>query len=305
MRLRCALLGLVMSAASWAASDGGTHGTPMELRRSMPFVQVFVDGKGPFVFGLDTGTGAQALVSPSVVEKLGLQTKGTVQAGDPSGKAPGQLPLVQLWSLSVAGVELRGVTAAVYQPSQAEGPCDGILGFPLFKEWLLTLDYPGSRLTLTAGHLAQSADRSVVGFRAPDEVPVIDLVIGQETLPAIIDSRGLGLAIPAAAAGKIRFLGDPMVIGRGRTITGEFEIRGAQLAEDVQLGGVRIRQPFVVLHPSFPVGNVGGAVLRQLVVTFDQRSKLVRLESPHGTLDLPRPQPRGPAPADGGTPAGR
>jgi len=271
----------------------------------MPFLQVLVDGKGPYTFGIDTGTGAQALVSPALVEKLGLETKGAVQAGDPSGRNPRQLPLVQLRTLSVAGLELRGVTAAVYQPSQAEGPCDGILGFPLFKEWLLTLDYPASRLTLATGHLAPAADGSVVAFRMPDDVPVIDLVIGQEKLPAIIDTRGAGLAIPASSAGKMRFLGDPVVIGRGRTISGEIEIRGAQLAEDVQLGSVRIRQPFVALHPSFPVGNVGGTVLRQLVVTFDQRSKLVRFESPHGTLELPPPQPRAPAPADGGIPPGR
>src|SRR5262249_40067730 len=178
---------------------------------------------------------------------------------------PRQLPLVQLRTLSVAGVEFRGVSAAVYQPSQAEGPCDGILGFPLFKEWLLTLDYPGSRLSLSSGRLELSGDGSVVAFRTPAEVPVIALVIGPEKLPAVIDSRGAGLAIPASSAGRMRIVGDPVVIGRGRTISGEFEIRGAQLAEDVKLGGVRIRQPFVALHPSFPIGNVRGAGLPALV----------------------------------------
>src|SRR5262249_31913615 len=168
MRVRCALLGLVASAASAGTGDGGPHVAPVELRRAMPFVQVLVDGKGPYTFGIDTGTGTQALVAPTLAEKLGLETKGTVQAGDPSGKNPRQLPRGQLRTLSVAGVQSRGVTAAVYQPSQAEGPCDGILGFPLFKEWLLTLDYPGSRLSLSSGRLELSGDGSVVAFRTPD-----------------------------------------------------------------------------------------------------------------------------------------
>jgi len=303
MRLRCALLGLVLGTPSVASTDAGTPQAPLELRRSMPFVQVLVNGKGPFTFGIDTGTSSDALVAPALAESLGLEAAGTVQAGDPSGKNPRQLPLVRIARLSVAGVDFQRLTAAVYTPSQAEGRCDGILGFALFRDWLLTLDSPGSRLTLEKGKLAPSTDGSVVPFRAPDGVPVVDLHVGGETIPAVVDSRGQGLAIPAARAEQLRRVGDPVVIGRGRTISGEFEVRGAQLADDVQLGDFRIHQPFVAFHPSFPIGNLGAAVLRQLVVTFDQRSMLLRLQAPERTLVLPRPQPRGPPPApDAGPP---
>ena len=303
MALRCTLLGLMLGTATWAGTGAAPQVAPLELRRSMPFVQVLVDGKGPFTFGVDTGTSSEALVSPDLAETLGLPSTGAVEAGDPSGKNGRRLPLVRLGRLSVAGLELQGVTAAVYQPSQAEGRCDGILGFALFRDQLLTLDYPGLRLALGPGRLAPSSDGTVLPFRAPDGVPVVDLVVGTETVPAVVDSRGSGLALPAARAERMKLLGDPVVIGRGRTISGEFEVRGAQLAEDVLLGGYRLRQPFVTLHPSFPIGNVGGLVLRQLVVTFDQRSKLLRLEAPERTLVLPPPQrPGAPGPADAGRP---
>ena len=111
---------------------------------NMPFVQVLVNGKGPFTFGIDTGTGTEGLVSPALAQALGLPaTGGTVEAGDPSGRATRKLPLVRLAMLSVAGVDFRDVTATVYQASQAEGRCDGILGFTLFRDRLLTLDYLG------------------------------------------------------------------------------------------------------------------------------------------------------------------
>jgi hypothetical protein len=57
----------------------------------------------------------------------------------------------------------------------------------------------------------------------------------------------------------------------------------------------------VAFHPDFPLGNVGGIVLRAFVVTFDQRNKLVRLDAPERTLVLPRPRPR-PASTDAGAP---
>lgn len=299
MTLRGTLLGLVWGTAAVAAGPADTHVAPIELRRAMPFVQVLVDGKGPFTFGIDTGTGMQALVSPALAETLGLAKSGEVEAGDPSMRAARKLALVKVGRLSVAGVEFHDLTAAVYQPSQAEGRCDGILGFILFRDWLLTLDYRGSQLVLAPGRLAASRDGTVVLFRAPNDVPVIDLIIGQQTVPAVVDSRGSGLALPAAREGQLKVTGEPVVVGRGRTISGEFELRGAQLTEDVQIGGYRIQTPFVVFHPSFPVGNVGGQVLRQLAVTFDQRNGLLRIDAPERTLVLPRPQPR-PLPADAG-----
>ncbi|MGZ6096952.1 MAG: aspartyl protease family protein [Myxococcaceae bacterium] len=299
MTLRGTLLCLLWETAALAASPADKHVTPFELRRAMPFVQVLVDGKGPFTFGIDTGTGTQALVSPALAETLGLAKTGEVEAGDPSGRGSRKLPLVKVGRLSVAGVEFRDVTAAVYEPSQAEGRCDGILGFVLFRDWLLTLDYRGGQLILARGRLAASPDGTVVPFRAPNDVPIIDLAIGGQTVPAIVDTRGSGLAVPASREGELKLAGEPVVVGRGRTISGEFEIRGAQLAEDVRIGAYRIQTPFVVFHPSFPVGNVGGLVLRQLAVTFDQRSGLLRIDAPDRTLVLPRPQPRA-SPADAG-----
>ncbi|HEY1416930.1 MAG TPA: aspartyl protease family protein [Myxococcaceae bacterium] len=140
-----------------------------------------------------------------------------------------------------------------------------------------------------------------MAFRAPDGVPVVDLTVGSETVPAVIDSRGSGLALPGSMAARLKLAGEPVILGRGRTVSGEFEIRGVELAQDVLLGGYRFQRPFVVLHPEFPVGNVGGAVLRSFVLTFDQRSKLVHLDAPERTLVLPRPRPR-PPPTDGGAP---
>jgi hypothetical protein len=60
----------------------------------IPMLEVQVNGEGPFQFILDTGNGEAApLVSPSLVERLGLPTQ--------AGKDAQSLARVQLASLAV------------------------------------------------------------------------------------------------------------------------------------------------------------------------------------------------------------
>ena len=69
---------LVMLSALIAASPllAQEHSIPMELRHNMPFVQVMVNGKGPFTFSIDTGTGGAALVTPALIQQLSLPVVG-------------------------------------------------------------------------------------------------------------------------------------------------------------------------------------------------------------------------------------
>lgn len=62
---RGSLLALTLTVLAASALLADDHSAPMEVRNGMPFVQVMVNGQGPFTFGIDTGTGGQALVSPS------------------------------------------------------------------------------------------------------------------------------------------------------------------------------------------------------------------------------------------------
>ncbi len=103
-------------------SSAEEHSAPMEMRRDMPFVQVTINGQGPFTFGIDTGTGGQALVTPELIQKLKLTTVGESEVGDPSGRNSHKVPLVQIGSLTVAGVEFKNVKATQHTPSQREGP---------------------------------------------------------------------------------------------------------------------------------------------------------------------------------------
>ena len=193
--VRCSLLALTLAGlASLALAED--HSTAMELRHNMPFVQVMVNGKGPFTFSIDTGTGGEALVTPELIKQLNLPVTGEMQVGDPSGLNPQKTLTVKVQSLSVAGVEFHDVQAVQFRPSPREGQCDGILGFVLFRKYLLTLDYPQQQLLVSNGKLTPDGGDRVIPFTMPNDVPVIQLSVGTQKIDAHLDSRGVALSFP-------------------------------------------------------------------------------------------------------------
>src|SRR5205085_11759216 len=120
----------------------------MTYSNHLPTVQVMVNGKGPFLFGLDTGGAGSLRIDSTLAAKLGLEKVGQVRGGDPSGKNTRLMDVVSIGSVEVGGAKFEGMTAAVrsYNERRRDEPIDGILGFTLFRERLLTLDYPANRL---------------------------------------------------------------------------------------------------------------------------------------------------------------
>ncbi|HKV91639.1 MAG TPA: retropepsin-like aspartic protease [Candidatus Angelobacter sp.] len=260
---------------------------PLELRGNLPNVQVMVNGRGPFTFAIDTGAGGEALASPRLVEQLGLPVIGEEQVGDPSRLNGKKVAVLRIDSLKVAGVEFKNVRTAEF-PS-ADRDFDGILGFPLFHDYLFTLDYLNAQMILARGSLPKADGNEIVPFTMPDNVPVIELTVGPQKIDAHVDSRGRALSVPAKYAADLKFVSEPIVIGRGRTVSNEFEIKGAQLASDVKLGGYTFTKLFLTLNPIFPIGNFGAAALRNFAVTFDQKNKLVRFVAKDKNIALPPP----------------
>jgi hypothetical protein len=286
----CVACLMLLSITGALRGQNASHTVAMELRRNMPFVQVGVNGQGPFTFAIDTGTGGEALVSGDLIERLNLPVTGETEVGDPSGRASRKVPVIGVRSLTVAGVEFKNVQAARFDPSPRDGRCDGILGFVLFRDYVLTLDYPLQQLTLAFGKLAPDGGETVLPFTMPDNVPVVELTAGSRKVDAHLDSRGMGLSLPEKFAQGLQFVSEPAVIARGRTVSGEFEIKGAQLASDVRLAGYTFLKPFVEINAIFPVANIGSIPMHNFAVTFDQKNKLVRLVSTDKAIIIAAPQ---------------
>ena len=100
-------------------------------------------------------------------------------------------------------------------------------------------------------------------------------------MDAHVDSGFMGgIALPEAEASTLPLAGEPKVIGRAQTISNTFEIKAAPLDGDVAIGPVVLAKPTVEIQPLFPMANVGARILRDLVVTFDQKNDRMRVARP-------------------------
>jgi predicted aspartyl protease len=258
----------------------------MEVVHGKPYVMVTINGRGPFRFVVDTGTGGQAFIRPALADQLQLPAIGQARLVDPSGQGEQRAQVLYIQSLDLAGVEFADVRALRHDLAGEDETCMGLLGFTLFRDYLLTLDYPNHSLALTEGNITPDGEQSVLPFRMPDGVPIAPLHIGGERVEAQLDSGGVGLTLPEQLARQLKFISTPVVYANGESLATRFELKAARLGADVHIGRYRFVNPVVEIHPAFPLVNLGACPMQNFAVTFDQKNQLVRFDSEHEILHL-------------------
>lgn len=258
----------------------------MDVVHGKPYVMVMVNGRGPFRFVVDTGTGGEAFITPALADQLQLPTIGQARLLDPSGKGEQRAQVLYVQSLSLGGVDFADVRALRHSLAGEDETCMGLLGFTLFRDYLLTLDYPGRTLSLAQGDLAPDGEQSVLPFRMPDGVPIAPIQIGGERVEAQLDSGGVGLTLPEPLARQLHFASTPVVYANAESLATRFALKAARLDADVLIGRFRFVHPVVEIHPAFPLVNLGACPMQNFAVTFDQRNLLVRFASDRTTLHL-------------------
>jgi hypothetical protein len=256
---------------------------PMLFNGPMPAVEVMVNGKGPFLFTIDTGARGQARADQTLAARLGLQPSGKALAGDGSGINTREVDIVKLDSIAFGGVQFHNVEAIMRDYNRMSPPnaphIDGILGFNLFTDYLLTLDYVGKRVRLEQGELPKADGREILNFQSADGTPTVELQVGALKVNANIDSGNMRseLTLPSAMIEKLSLAAPPKVVGRARTTSNEFEIKEAALNDSLHLGGYEIAGPTIIFADIFKDANIGSRLLKNFVLTFDQKNHRVRL----------------------------
>jgi Aspartyl protease len=262
----------------------------MQERYGKPYVMVTINGKGPFRFVIDTGTGGDALVTRELAAELGLPTVGRTTLSDPSGQGSRKVPIVLLESLEFAGVRFPNVRAVSYPFFAEAGTCQGLLGFTLFRDYLLTLDFPNRVVSLAVGSLTPDGGKSVLPFRMPEGVPIAYLKVGGlDPVEAQLDSGGGGLMLPEKLAAQLKYDIAPVVFASGRSVSTQFQMKAAKLASDVKLGRYTFTHPVVEIYPAFPRVNFGSPPMQIFAITFDQKNLLVRFASNQRKFSLGPP----------------
>jgi len=274
--------------------DAGQTELPMRLVDGMPAVEVFVNQQGPFTFRIDTGGAGQARVDAAIVERLKLPQVGEARGSAGTGGAAVAMPIIRLDSLKLGPLEFKNVEAPSRNYNDRGGErIDGILCFNLFADYLLTLDYPAHKVVLRRGELPAPDGKQILPFETPSRIPVIKIDLNGTPAEAHLDSGNMaaGFMLSQLQAEKLKFSGDSRVIGRGRSVSGDFEIKEAPLAGEIRIGSYRFPSPVIRYAAVFRDANVGAAVLREFAITFDQKNQRVKWERNGEVITLAPPTP--------------
>jgi hypothetical protein len=273
------------------AIAGGKSSTtvPFELLNNHIYLDVVLNGKGPFRLLCDTG--GQNVVTPDLARELGLKFEGAIQ-GQGSGEKSEDVGLTKIETLRIGEATLASQVFAVFDFSalgEVEGlPLRGLVGYEVFKRFVVSIDYEHRRLTLTLpDSFAYAGTGTVVPFKFNGQVPQVEGEI--DGLPGKFDidtgSRAsLTILAPFAEKHGLRSVYGPKV----EAITGwgvGGPSRGLMTrARVLKLGSVTVTNPLTELSlqkkgsftDPYVAGNVGGGVLKRFNVIFDYaRQRLI------------------------------
>ncbi len=248
---------------------------PAQIVGNFFLIEGKADRAGTPRFLIDTGSSVN-LFSPGMVRRLQGREAPTSSPGVRVAGADGTVLELQrgtLRRLDLGEARFDEIEVLLYDCAALSAhlgvKVDGVLGFPLFRDMILTLDYPGGRLVLQRGQEVPPMVGTVIPFDDARKTPLVTVRLGDRSLVALIDSGSdawfslnpVGVA-PVYVAG-------PTVGATVGTISGDHTQKVARLAEDLTLGDQVFQQPIVDLTDE--LSSIGGAMLRHFVVSFDQR----------------------------------
>jgi len=269
------------AAAPRAAADS-TFRMPFRLVDNRVFVDVTLNGEGPFHFILDTG--ADGVVSDHVAQRLGLKV---ADAGEDQGvgAAKQRFGATRVARLRVGALELTDLPMAVTSLDTPDvfgrQAVDGVIGSEVFERRVVTQDYVHRTLTFRAPTQFRAPPRAIVlPITRPQQIPVV-----HASLDGIAGDFGVDTGARSALLLYGPFCADHRLAEKyhatlegvtGWGIGGPVRSLLAR-AQVLDLGGVSVHGPIVRLSTqkagattsSAMAGLIGPDVLGQFDVTFD------------------------------------
>jgi predicted aspartyl protease len=129
--------------------DAPAQPAPIPFQRvlNLLFTEVTINGQGPYRFLVDTGA-TQTVVSEKLAVKLGLKKIATNIMHGVGGAGKLDSPIFRADSLKVGDVTVKNLPLGTLSNPILDQILDGIIGTPMLSEFVITIDYPRSRIEL-------------------------------------------------------------------------------------------------------------------------------------------------------------
>ncbi len=268
----------------FSIQNGQTSTTvPITLGENHVYLDVMLNGKGPYHFIFDTG--GSNVVDPVVAKEIGAFGAGSAQ-GSGVGSTTESLSFAKISSLQVGDAVLKDQLFGVAPTRMGFGvsagrPVDGLIGWEVLARYVTTFDYASRQVVLSLPGSAQPpANGHIVPFVLYGTQPQIACTIDNIPAECTIDTGARDTItfmspfmaahpqiVPAklTAVGVNGFgFGGPAMgrLGRVQTI-------GIDDLQLTNLIGDYTTQTAGALAAPFVGANIGGNLLRRFNVTFD------------------------------------
>jgi|SRR6185312_9048447 len=139
------------SPHDFAIAGGATQAVvPIQVADNHVYLDVMLDGKGPFHFIFDSG--GVNIIDPGVAKELGLASGGSTQVGG-TGSGTVDTSFAVVKSLRIGAAEVQDQVFAVLPVAAAFSmtsgrPVVGVIGFEVLSRFVTTFDYAGKQVVL-------------------------------------------------------------------------------------------------------------------------------------------------------------
>jgi Aspartyl protease/PDZ domain len=256
---------------------------PASLISNFLVIEVQVDKHTTYHFMIDTGSSV-TLVTPGLVEYFGGRTPANQSPMRVRG-ANGEVKLLNpviLKRLQLGSARFEGVRALTHDLDDLSNHLgvriDGVLGFPLFRETLLTLDYLNPQIIITPQGVPVALPGVTIPFNNEQNTPLIPIQLGAESLIALVDSAS-DAALSLNTVGlhpTFKYGPRPGVLMA--TLAGDRLSMIGRLGEPLTVGAYGVENPIV--NVTDELSSIGGGFLRNFTVTFDQKRNQVTFFRP-------------------------
>ncbi len=275
----------------YAIAGGATSTSiPFELVNNHIYVDVRLNGKGPFRLLCDTG--GSNIVTPELARELGLEAKGALE-GRGAGEKSEDVALARVGSVEVGGASVKDPLFAVFPldaMTQVEGiPVRGLVGYEVFKRFVVTIDYAARKLTLHEPSAYRPDERGIaLPFRFDAHIPQVEGALDGIPGAFWLDTGSRGaLTIFGPFAEKhdlMKRYGAHYEAVTGWGVGGPARSRLARAGRLTLGDALVIEKPVVDVSVQkkgastdrYVAGNIGGAILKRFTVTFDYGRQQVR-----------------------------
>ncbi|PKH69711.1 hypothetical protein CXF96_08905 [Stenotrophomonas sp. Betaine-02u-21] len=248
---------------------------PFDVVDGRIYLQIQVNGRGPFRFAVDTGASGIGRADTRLATALDLPLHGQATTSD--GVSSASVQTVRIDSLALGAVVRRDVEVITrdYNAHNApEAAFMGILGRGFFDDGLLVIDYPRRMLSFSRTQQLPTQGTNVLRYERAFRVPV--RIGGEQVLGQLDTGANVSFVLPRAMYDTVS-TGPLEAAGRSRLTNSQVEAQRATVQGPIEIGQLRLADVEVRVSAKYPELLIGAHALQQAVVLIDQRTRAVAI----------------------------